>query len=111
MPSVKCKRRPAGPSGRMSLDKFAKLYASEKYGQLLLKADMGDKGDPVLELSFQIPDKYDLGLCTMQLGFLCTPEGWAARDKALKEFTQEGFEEIVQGHLDVLSRAFGEGAQ
>lgn len=55
---------------------FAKLFESEAYGQILVKVDANDKGEPEVRYFFQ-PE--GLGVCSCAASFTDDDAGW---DKA-----------------------------
>ena len=58
--------------------KFAKLYETEKYGQLLVKLDTGAQGEP--EIRFYFEPK-GLGVCSYSLEY---PNNWDTAEAAFE---------------------------
>jgi len=79
---------------------FAKLYNSEKYGQILVKNDTdSEDGSPEVRFYAQ-PEGF--GICSLALGFKDSDEGFDSADEAFNNVDQEKAEEII-------SKMFEEG--
>jgi hypothetical protein len=76
---------------------FAKLYADEKIGQILVKLDSCESSKPEVRFFFQ-PE--NLGVCSFSLGFEDSDEGWDAADAAFDKVTQESAVELVSKTLE-----------
>jgi hypothetical protein len=74
-------------------NKFAKLFDSEKYGQILVLMTSGDLGEPAVELYFR-PE--GLGVCQMKLGFEDSDDGWDKADVAFERFELKPLEKYVK---------------
>lgn len=59
---------------------FAKLFDHEKYGQLLVKLDTDNEGDPEVRTYFK---PKGLGVCSVAAGFKDDDEGWELAEKNL----------------------------
>lgn len=73
------------------MEKFAKLFESEVYGQILVLMDT-EEGDPVLKISVCPPG---LGVCSCTIKFEDDDADLDDQEKAFSEFTQEMGEEIA----------------
>ena len=76
----------------MSSDKFAKLFETEKYGQILVKIDSSDDG-PEVRFYFQ-PE--NLGVCSIAHSFKDSDAGWLAAEKFFHKVDVEVAEENVK---------------
>ena len=69
---------------------FAKLYETEKHGQILVMLDSNeDSGRPQIKVYFE-PE--GAGVCSVGLNFktdISESDQWVAADKSLANFTEE----------------------
>jgi len=72
---------------------FAKIFDSEKHGQLLLKEDVSEEGNPELRLYFQINGE---SVCSVALHFKDNEDGWKRADAAFAEFSLELAEDLMK---------------
>jgi hypothetical protein len=78
---------------------FAKIYESEKYGQILVKKDQMDDEDGA-ELRFYVDgERFGIGICAIAAGFP-GDAGWDKADAAMADMTQEKAEGMVKGLWD-----------
>lgn len=66
---------------------FAKLFETEKFGQILVVADTNDEGDPAVVVSVMPPG---LGVCAVKLCYPDTDDGWAKRDDTFRAIDEAG---------------------
>lgn len=79
---------------------FAKLYDSEKCGQILVKIDTDpDECNPEVRFYIQ-PEGF--GVCAGALGFKDTDEGWKQAESIFESITFEKAEEIIGKMFDHL---------
>lgn len=78
---------------------FAKLYG-EGDGQILVKVDSGENGDPEVRFYFQ-PE--DLGVCSFSMHFEDSDDGRDAAEAAFGRVTHESARELI-------NKQFGPGA-
>lgn len=71
---------------------FAKLFESEKYGQILVKKDTNDDGDPELRFYFSTPHT---GVCSVAMVFPDTEDGHDGAEKGLEITTLDSAEGMV----------------
>lgn len=57
--------------------KFAKLFETEKYGQILVIKNKDDDGFP--QVQFNVYPK-NMGICASAIGFPKTSQGWSDQD-------------------------------
>lgn len=74
------------------MERFAKLFEVEGFGQVLAKLDSGDKGEPRLSWSVIPPG---LGVCEFGIGFDDTDDGWDTAEKALADATEANAKEFA----------------
>ena len=65
---------------------FAKLFESEKYGQILVIKSTDDTEKPEIKFSCE-PEGF--GVCSIGAKFANTDEGWANRDSQFDKITLE----------------------
>ena len=70
---------------------FAKLFESDRFGQILVVMDRGDDGPQV---TFSV-EPTNLGVCSMAPGFDDTDEGWDRAEKLLTECDQAMAEKMA----------------
>ena len=61
---------------------FAKLFDTQRFGQVLALLEPDDKGNPALH--WYVEPK-GLGVCRIALGFKDTDDGWDAAERALEK--------------------------
>lgn len=71
------------------MNKFAKLFESDKYGQILVTKDTDDAGAPSIKFSCE-PEGY--GICSIGAGYSDTDSGWEKRDREFEKITIENAE-------------------
>jgi len=71
---------------------FAKLYDTDKNGQILVKADMNEEGGPEIRFYFK-PE--ELGVCSVAMAFNDNDKGWAEQERVFMEMTEEYASRIV----------------
>ena len=74
------------------MQRFAKLFESEKYGQILVKVDADDECHPEVRF-YCIPG--DLGVCSLAITFEDSDGGWEEADKSFKQIDIEKAEKMV----------------
>ena len=70
--------------------RFAKIFDTKAFGQLLVINDQDEHGDPCVKVSFDADD-YGLGICDMKL----SSEKVDACDKMFDDLDQEKAESIA----------------
>ena len=73
---------------------FAKLYETEKYGQILVMKNHAGEDGPEVAFHFE-PEHQDLGVCAVRIGFPETDQGHDGCDKLFEEINQERAEGAV----------------
>jgi hypothetical protein len=69
------------------MNKFAKLFESEKYGQLVVILQSADEGNPEIRLFFK---PSGLGVCSIAASFKDDSEqSWESCEKIFNDFTIE----------------------
>lgn len=63
---------------------FCKLFDSATYGQILVRADTDDDGDPALIVSVRGPAESGVDIAQTCVSFIDCEAGWNARDKMLE---------------------------
>jgi len=81
---------------------FAKLFAVEGIGQILVMQDTNDDCNPAVKIFFQ-PEGF--GVCCVALGFTDDDDGWEKCDKAFAKMDQAMAEEAVRKQLEMLNGA------
>jgi len=71
---------------------FSKIFDSKKYGQILVKADVGEDNAPEIRYYFK-PEK--LGVCSVAIGFSDDDHGWKLQEHAYQAQTLETSENMV----------------
>ena len=71
---------------------FAKMFDSERFGQLVVMIDTNDVGDPVI---FVYGNPENLGTYSVGIGFPDEDEGWDNRDSVFADLTLEHAESIA----------------
>lgn len=71
---------------------FAKIFESEKHGQILVKVDESNTGVPEVRYFFK-PE--ELGICSMAVSFSDTDDGWSSADRLFDTTTIEEAENVV----------------
>ena len=83
------------------MSKFAKLFETEKFGQILVKIDKGEDESPEIRVYVSPPK---LGICSWAAGYPDSDEGWDTAEKAFEEkFTPEFAESIAAGIFEQAS--------
>ena len=75
--------------------KFAKIFDTESFGQLLIVNDQNDDGEPCIKVSFDACD-YDLGICDMTLSDK-SGNDQESIDDSFESIDQEKAESIANG--------------
>lgn len=85
---------------------FAKLFQFEDMGQVLVKRDTDENGDPEVRLYFE-PEGF--GVCSTAFRFEAdeTEDESAKAEKAFDMIDQERAEKIIRGVMETLPK-FGE---
>jgi len=79
---------------------FAKIFESEKYGQLCcIAGSQNDEGKPEIRVHCQ-PEKF--GVCSYSVMFSDTDKGWASQERAFKIFTVKEAEALAQDLFKVV---------
>lgn len=73
-------------------DNFAKIFHSERYGQLLVTCDVDEEHKPGVRLAFRPPD---LGVCWLGVHFDDTESGWDKAEEAFHKMDLEGAENMI----------------
>lgn len=60
------------------MEKFAKLFESDELGQILVKKEENEEGEPIVTFYID-PDVDAFGICNTSMGFNDTDSGWDAR--------------------------------
>lgn len=76
---------------------FAKLYETKEYGQVLVKIDRGDDGDPEVRTYFQ---PVSLGVCSLAITFDDTDGGWGRAEKMFDNMTEESAKSMIRDVVD-----------
>jgi hypothetical protein len=74
------------------MSKFAKLFDSPRYGQILVVISENDEGGLSLIHTFQVPD---VGLCCLGMDFPPTEKGRGDAETAFDVLTLETLEEYI----------------
>jgi hypothetical protein len=74
------------------MEKFAKIFESERFGQLLVVAGTGDDGEPELKITGK-PKGF--GLSSICVGFPSTERGWLGLDNSFEKMDLEAAESAV----------------
>lgn len=72
---------------------FAKLFISEKYGQLVAMSQENDEGAPEVRVFCQPPE---MGVCSAALTFKDTDKGFDDRDAVFSKFDVEKAEVLAE---------------
>ena len=83
------------------MNEFAKIFNSEKYGQLLCVNDDNDNGDPSIQISFNCVK--GLGVNSIGLVF----KSYNGCDKAFNKLTIEFAENAVANTINLLQKEYG----
>lgn len=78
---------------------FAKLYADEKIGQILVKLDSCESSRPEVRFFFQ-PE--NMGVCSASTGFEDSEGGWDLAERYFDKVTRESAVELVTETLEKL---------
>lgn len=78
------------------MNKFAKLYETEKYGQIVVILQSDDEGDPEIRFFCQPPE---LGVCSVAFSF----EDWDTAEEVFDEVGQEQAEVAAKQMSDLLN--------
>lgn len=77
---------------------FAKMFDSEKYGQIVVICQgADDTGEPEVRFFFQPPS---LSVCSLAMKFSDTDDGWGAQEKAFTTLEICTAEKIVGQIID-----------
>ena len=87
------------------MEKFAKLFESEVYGQILVKVDRASD-DEAPEVRFFVSPP-DLGVCSIAFGYEDEDQGWDKAEKCFAETDQTKAEEIAKMMFDQVDRVRG----
>lgn len=83
------------------MTKFAKLYETEKYGQILVKIDRGGKrSEP--EVRFYVQPE-DLGVCSLAAQYDDNDDGWDKAEKFFESVDEEAAVQYVKHVFDALA--------
>lgn len=80
------------------MKQFCKLYEHPEIGQILVKMDSDDDGDPEIRFYFT-PD--GLGVCSCALGFPDTDLGYELQERAFEKIDEESAVSAVRSVLDM----------
>lgn len=83
------------------MKKFAKLFETEEYGQIVVIKCDGEDGEPSIEFKAK-PNS--MGVCTTRISFKDTDAGWDAQDKAFEAITED---EAKAGVADIFKLCEG----
>jgi hypothetical protein len=78
---------------------FARLFESEKYGQILMVRDASDDGRPFIEVSVE-PGGY--GVCSSKLTWEHSELGWNLMETYFEGTTLEVAEDLAKEIIDLL---------
>lgn len=86
------------------MKKFAKLFESEKHGQLVVIKQTDDDGSPEIRL-FVLPD--GLGVCSVAVGFKDDSEqSCDACEEIFEQFDMEAAESVAEATIARLAKSF-----
>ena len=89
---------------------FAKVYETEKYGQILAKIDLADpKDESGAEVRFYFQPKGLVGVCSVARFFPDTDDGWDNSYKFFLELDKEKCEKIVDPSFGLVENFAGQG--
>jgi hypothetical protein len=89
---------------------FAKVYETEKYGQILAKIDSAEPEDKSgAEVRFYFQPKGVVGLFSVARFFPDTDDGWDNSDKFFLELDKEKCEKIVDPSFELVANFAGQG--
>lgn len=75
---------------------FAKMFRSEKYGQLVVLLDRNDDGDPSVRTYFQHPNP-TFGVCSIAPSWHDSEAGWNLAEERFDKMSLEMAEELIGG--------------
>ena len=79
---------------------FAKVYETEKYGQILAKIDLADPKDKSgAEVRFYFQPKGLVGVCSVARFFPDTDDGWDNSDKFFWNLIKKSAKKLSTHHL------------
>lgn len=78
---------------------FAKIFESEKYGQLLVKADTCEEYKPEVRVYCNPPG---LGICSVSLSFTDDEEGWDKQEEAFNMIDIEMAEHMAKTPYELI---------
>lgn len=81
---------------------FAKMFRSEKYGQLVILLDRNDDGDPSVRVHFQHPNP-TFGVCSVGPHWDDDDAGWHLAEKAFERLSLE----IAEGLIEIAGGLIG----
>lgn len=84
---------------------FAKLYNDTEYGQILIKMDTNDDGEPEIRLYFE-PEGF--GVCSLAMEYADEPGAnkWDKVEHAFNKLDQEDATKIVGGAIERINNSF-----
>ena len=75
------------------MDDFAKLFKTEKHGQIVLMLTRNDEGDPAVRFFCQPEES---GVCMVGFSFADTDEGWEKAEEAFAEYDLDGVVQVIE---------------
>ncbi len=81
---------------------FAKVYAVEGIGQIVVMQDTNDEGNPAVKYFFK---PKDLGVCAVALGFKDDDAGWQRCEKAFENTTEQLAADLVKSQLESIFKS------
>lgn len=82
-------------------DVFAKMFSSEKYGQIVaIRQGADETGKPEIRFFFQPPA---MGVCSLAMVFDDTDDGWDAQEEAFAKLKLDAAEKTVGVVIDNIS--------
>lgn len=82
-------------------NKFAKLYETEKFGQILVKIDHAPDGnEPEVRFHIMPPN---LGVCSFALSWLDNDPSWDKAEKYFEEVNENKAIEMAQKIIDMFN--------
>lgn len=79
---------------------FAKLFETERHGQILIMFDSGDKDQPFVEAMIK---PKGLGICKYGPSWDNTDEGWELAEEFFKGIDQRVAEKMADALLELIS--------
>lgn len=91
---------------------FAKIFESEKYGQILVKRDQGEGGNVGYEIRFFFDaEALELGICSYALGYPDTDAGYETCLRVFDAVTEERAVKVVETAWHEIVELMGNGEE